>query len=73
MGEEFVHGKVAPVQAGAEIALCEALQIDEELSPERQIEPIDVAQILRDFGIERTLGIERARPAPAASGRTTAR
>ena len=51
--------EIAPVQAGAEIAMREALQVDEELPPERQVEPVDVAQVLRDFRIERALGVER--------------
>ena len=47
------------MQAGAEIAMGETLQIEPELLDERQVELIDPAQVLGDFRIERPLGIER--------------
>jgi hypothetical protein len=47
------------MQAGAQIAMGEALQIEPELLDERQVEPVDPTQIFGDFRIERPLGVKR--------------
>ena len=60
LGKEFVDGKIPPMQARPEIAMGETLQIEPELPHERQVEPVDPAQVLGDFRIERPLGIKRS-------------
>ncbi len=47
------------MKARAEIASRQGLEIKPELLNERQIEPIDAAQISRDFRVERPLGVKR--------------
>ena len=59
MSEQLIDRKIAPVKTRAEIAARQALEVDRELLRKWQIEPVDVAQVPCDLGIDRTLGIER--------------
>ncbi|MGH6842776.1 MAG: hypothetical protein ACREDV_11930 [Methylocella sp.] len=58
LGEEFAHGKIAPMEARPKISMGEALQIKPELLHEWQVEEVDPAQVLGDLRIERPLRIK---------------